>query len=62
HRTYHCLNNIRKTLMCDLADTLEMGDFPKVDYERNRMRDTSVCRDWSKASPVLEEYHEKWLK
>ncbi|KAG1890029.1 hypothetical protein F4604DRAFT_1708115 [Suillus subluteus] len=62
HHTHHCLNYLRQTLMCDPAHTLEMGDFLSVDYEKDRIGDTLVCRDWGKAHSVLEEYHEKWLQ
>lgn len=62
HHAQHCLNYLRQTLMCDPAHTLEMGDFLSADYEKDRMGDTLVCRDWSKANSVLEEYHERWLE
>jgi len=62
HHVHHCLNYLRQTLLCDSADTLEMGDFLSVDHEEDRMGDTLVCRDWGKAISVLEEYHEKWLQ
>ncbi|KAG2030459.1 hypothetical protein BDR03DRAFT_1035477 [Suillus americanus] len=60
---HHCLNYLRQTLMCNpKAHTLEMGDFLSVYHEKDRIGDTLVCRDWSKANSVLEEYHEEWLQ
>ncbi|KAG2355600.1 hypothetical protein BDR07DRAFT_519805 [Suillus spraguei] len=46
HHTHHCHKYLRQTLMCDPAHTLEMGDFPSIDYEKDRTGDTLVCRDW----------------
>ncbi|KAG2068844.1 hypothetical protein BDR04DRAFT_1023478, partial [Suillus decipiens] len=61
HHTHHRLNYLRQTLMCDPAHTLEMGDFPSVNYEKERIGDTLVYIDWCKEISVLKEHHEKWL-
>ncbi|KAG2123747.1 hypothetical protein DEU56DRAFT_983745 [Suillus clintonianus] len=62
HHINHCFNYLRQTLMCEAAYTVEMGDFLSVDYEKNKVGDTLVCRDWEKVYSVLDENHEKWVE
>ncbi|KAG1751342.1 uncharacterized protein EDB91DRAFT_601502 [Suillus paluster] len=62
HHVNHCFNYLRQTLMCEAAHTLEIGDFLSVNYEKDRVGDTLVCRDWEKAYSALDENYEQWVQ
>ncbi|THH21428.1 hypothetical protein EW146_g150 [Bondarzewia mesenterica] len=61
HHIQHCLNYLRQTFLCGAADSLEKGDFMKRNYEKDRVGDTLVCRDWEKVYGELGENYERWL-
>ncbi|KXN85263.1 hypothetical protein AN958_11557 [Leucoagaricus sp. SymC.cos] len=48
----HCLNYLRQTFLCAADHTLETGDFLKRDFEKDRIADTRMCRDWD----MVERY------
>ncbi|OBZ67519.1 hypothetical protein A0H81_12741 [Grifola frondosa] len=62
HHVQHCLNYLRQTLLCQAADTLELGDFMQRDFEVERIGDTLVCQDWGKVYGVLDEAYAEWRK
>ncbi|KAH7884129.1 hypothetical protein F5I97DRAFT_1898746 [Phlebopus sp. FC_14] len=59
---HHCFNYLRQTLLCQAADSLELGDFMERDYEYERVGDTLVCRDWEPVYSALEENYRNWLE
>ncbi|TFK68842.1 hypothetical protein BDN72DRAFT_841320 [Pluteus cervinus] len=56
----HCLNYLRQTFLCEANPSLEEGDFWERDYEVDRLGDTLVCKDWTKAYEELEKNFERW--
>ncbi|CCM06170.1 uncharacterized protein FIBRA_08411 [Fibroporia radiculosa] len=57
---YHCLNYLRQTFMCESAESLELGDFMERDFEKERIGDTLVCKDWQKLYENLERDDKEW--
>ncbi|KAI9461092.1 hypothetical protein HD554DRAFT_2176371 [Boletus coccyginus] len=59
---HHCFNYLRQTLLCQAADTLELGDFMERDFENERVGDTLVCRDWQQVYTALDENYQNWTE
>ncbi|KAF8123124.1 hypothetical protein EV363DRAFT_1357498 [Boletus edulis] len=59
---HHCFNYLRQTLLCQAADTLELGDFMERDFENNRVGDTLVCRDWEQVYDTMDENYQDWTE
>ncbi|KAF9256978.1 hypothetical protein L218DRAFT_880547, partial [Marasmius fiardii PR-910] len=55
----HCLNYLRQSFLCDADYTLEFGDFMERDYERERVGDTKVCRNWEAVFEEMEHRMEE---
>jgi len=56
-----CFNYLRQTLLCQAADTFQLGDFMERDLENERVGDTLVCRDWQHVYTALDEnYQSGW--
>ncbi|KAG7100297.1 hypothetical protein E1B28_002072 [Marasmius oreades] len=50
----HCLNYLRQSFLCDADYMLEAGDFMERDFERERVADTRVCRNWEAVMQDME--------
>ena len=59
---HHCFNYLRQTLLCQAADTLELGDFMERNFENDRVGDTMVCRDWEQVYTGLDENYQNWTE
>ena len=49
-------------MLCQAADTLELGDFMERDFENDRVGDTVVCSDWSQVYNGLDDNYRNWTE
>lgn len=56
----HCLNYLRKWILCSADVTLEPGDFKLRDLHTDRLGATHTCRDWEHIYSVAQQNWFDW--
>ncbi|KAH9914253.1 uncharacterized protein B0H18DRAFT_1087885 [Fomitopsis serialis] len=57
---HHCLNYLRKWILCSADVTLEPGDFRLRDFQTDRLGVTHTCRDWEHIYSVAQQNWFDW--
>ena len=59
HHMKHCLDYLRQTILCDAQDTLEEGDFMRMNFKTQRIAGDVACWDWRL---IYEDLEHDWLQ
>lgn len=60
HHVLHCFGYLRQGMLCQASDTLEKGDFMEKDFERERVGETLICKDWEQLSKEINYQNSLW--
>ncbi|KAI0295628.1 hypothetical protein B0F90DRAFT_1749919 [Multifurca ochricompacta] len=58
----HCMNLLRRAVLCDADTTLEPGDFTERDFTSDRLGQYHVCRDWGAVYDQMAVNWVEWWK
>ena len=60
HHMKHCFDYLRQTILCQAPDTLEKGDFLRVNHNHQRSGGDLLCYDWDTLYAELDRNFESW--